>query len=65
MIPLKAALDGPVVNYLSFDVRPDNDTDTFVIEARYGPLRASAETKVPYLAPHDHDDKAKPAEKKP
>ena len=66
MIPMKASLDGPVVNYLSFDVRPENDTDTFTIEARYGTLRASAETKVPYLAPHEHGaDKAKPAEKKP
>jgi hypothetical protein len=64
-VPMKAALDGPVVNYLSFDVRPDNDTDTFTIEARYGQLRASAETKVPYLAPHEHDDKAKPEAKKP
>jgi hypothetical protein len=53
-IPMKAALDGPEVNYLAFDVRPDNDTDTFMIEARYGTLRASAETKVPYLAPHEH-----------
>lgn len=53
-IPMKAVLDGPVVNYLSFDLRPDNDTDTFVIEARYGPMRASAETKVPFLAPHEH-----------
>lgn len=53
-IPMKAVLDGPVVNYLSFDLRPDNDTDTFVIEARYGPMSASAETKVPFLAPHDH-----------
>src|SRR6185369_16404118 len=64
MIPLKAALDGPVVNYLSFDVRPENDTDTFTIEARYGTLRASAETKVPYLAPHEHGD-SKPEAKKP
>lgn len=53
-IPMKAALDGPLVNYLSFDLRPDNDTDTFVLEARYGPMRASAETKVPFLAPHEH-----------
>jgi hypothetical protein len=53
-IPMKAAMDGPVVNYLSFDVRPDNETDTFTIEARYGPMRAAAETKVPYLAPHEH-----------
>ena len=54
VIPLKAVLDGPVVNYLSFDVRPENETDTFMIEARYGPMRAAAETKVPFLAPHEH-----------
>lgn len=64
LIPMTAALDGPVVNYFSFDVRPNNETDTFMIEARYGPLRASAETKVPFLAPHDHSD-AKPETKKP
>lgn len=57
-IPLQFAADGPVVvNYLSFDVRPQNDTDTFMFEGRYGKLRASAEMKVPYLAPHGHDKK--------
>jgi hypothetical protein len=57
MIPMTSSLDGPPVNYLSFDVRPDNDTDTFTVEVRYGKLRTSAEMKVPYLAPHEHDAK--------
>jgi len=57
MIPMTSAMDGPAVNYLSFDVRPDNDTDTFTVEVRYGKLRTAAEMKVPYLAPHEHDDK--------
>ncbi|HEX8089332.1 MAG TPA: hypothetical protein VF762_10795 [Blastocatellia bacterium] len=57
MIPLQSAMDGPTVNYLSFDVRPDNDTDTLIFEARYGKLRASASATVPYLAPHEHGDK--------
>ncbi|HXG65806.1 MAG TPA: hypothetical protein VNO70_11925 [Blastocatellia bacterium] len=57
-IPLQFAADSPVVvNFLSFDVRPQNDTDTFVFEGRYGKLRASAEVKVPYLAPHEHGEK--------
>jgi len=65
-IDLQAATDGPVVNYLSFDVRPENATDTFVFEGRYGKLRTSAPLKVPYLAEqHDHADEQKPAEKKP
>ena len=53
VIPMTAAMDSPVVNYLSFDVRPDNDTDTFTVEVRYGKLRTTAEMKVPYLAPTD------------
>jgi opacity protein-like surface antigen len=57
MVPLQAAMDGPTVNYLSFDVRPDNETDTLILEARYGKLRASANATVPYLAPHEHTDK--------
>jgi opacity protein-like surface antigen len=64
MVPLQSALDGPTVNYLSLDVRPENDTDTLTLEARYGKLRASAEAKVPYLAPHEHGD-GKEAPKKP
>lgn len=57
MIPMTTAMDGPSVNFLSFDVRPENDTDTFTVEVRYGKLRTAAEMKVPYLAPHTHDDK--------
>jgi len=56
-IAMTSALDGPPVNYLSFDVRPENDTDTFTVEVRYGKLRTAAEVKVPYLAPHEHDKK--------
>lgn len=62
--PLQVAMDGPGVNFLSFDMRPENGTDGFTYEARYGKLRAWAEVKVPYLAPHDHNHD-KPAEKKP
>jgi len=57
MVPMQASMDGPTVNYLSFDVRPDNDTDALVFEARYGKLRAYADAKVPFLAPHDHPEK--------
>jgi len=53
-IPLQAAVDGPVVGYLSFDLRPTNDTDSFEFEGRYGKIRATAQVKVPYLAPHEH-----------
>ena len=62
-IPLKFAEDGPVVNYLSFDLRPENGAEMFTFEARYGKARVTADAKVPYLSPHEHD--AKPAEKKP
>ena len=62
--PLQMAMDGPSVNFLSLDIRPESGTDTFTYEARYGKLRAWAEVKVPYLAPHDHAAE-KPAEKKP
>ncbi|HXG93590.1 MAG TPA: hypothetical protein VNN73_14690 [Blastocatellia bacterium] len=58
-IPMQFAMDAPTANYLTFDLRPENDTDTFTLEARYGKARVSAEAKVPYLAPHEH-----PAEKK-
>ena len=54
MIPLQFAMDGPSANYLTFDFRPENDSDTFAIEARYGKARVSAEAKVPFLSPHDH-----------
>jgi hypothetical protein len=54
MIPMQFAMDGPLANYLTFDFRPENDSDTFAIEARYGKARVSAEAKVPFLSPHDH-----------
>jgi hypothetical protein len=63
-IPLQFSMDGPSANYLTFDFRPENDTDTFAIEARYGKARVTAEAKVPYLGAHEHDA-AKPAAKKP
>jgi hypothetical protein len=63
-VPLQFAMDAPVANYLTVDLRPENETDTFMFEVRYGKARVSAEAKVPYLAPHGHDG-AKPAEKKP
>ncbi len=49
-IPLQVATDGPLVNYLSFDLRPENATDTFMFEGRYGKIRTSAPVKVPYLS---------------
>jgi hypothetical protein len=58
-IPLQVVMDSPVVNYLTLDLRPEDDTDTFVFEARYGKLRAWAEVKVPYLAPHEHKQEKK------
>jgi len=62
-IPMKYAEDGPVVNFLSFDFRPENGVDVFTLEARYGKARVSGEAKVPYLAAHDHP--ADGAAKKP
>ena len=56
-IPLQTAADSPMVSYLSFDIRPASDTDTFVIEGRSGKFRSWAELKVPYLAAHEHADK--------
>jgi hypothetical protein len=56
-VPLQFAMDAPLANYLSFDFRPENETDTFMIEARYGKARVSAQAKVPALAPHGHDEK--------
>jgi hypothetical protein len=66
-IPLKTSADSPDVAYLSFDLRPTSDTDSFVLEGRSGKFRCSAEVKVPYLAPHEHpaDGTAKPSDKKP
>lgn len=63
-IPLQTTADSPDVTYLSFDLRPTSDTDSFVLEGRSGKFRCSAEVKVPYLAPHEHNE-AKPVEKKP
>jgi len=54
MIPLQTAADGPLVNFLSFDFRPTDKPDIFMVEGRGGKFRSSAEIKVPYLAPHDH-----------
>jgi len=61
MIDLTTANDGPLVDYLSFDLRPSatDKPDAFVLEGRGGKFRSSAEIKVPYLAEHDH-----PADKK-
>jgi hypothetical protein len=62
-IPLQMALDGPAsVNYFSIDVRPENGTDIFTLEARYGKLRTWGEVKVPYLS-GDHKHEAAPAKK--
>jgi hypothetical protein len=63
-IPFKTAADSPEVTYLSFDIRPTNSTDAFVLEARSGKFRCSADVTVPYLGQHD-DSSHKPAEKKP
>lgn len=54
LIPLQTEADSPMVTYLTFDLRPASDTDTFVIEGRSGKFRSFAEVKVPYLAPHEH-----------
>jgi hypothetical protein len=62
-IPLQTSADSPEVTYLSFDLRPTSDTDSFVFEGRSGKFRSWAEVKVPYLAPHEHSD-AKPGDKK-
>jgi hypothetical protein len=62
VIPLKMSLDGPMVNYFSIDVRPDNDTDALVVEARYGKLSTWAAGTVPYLKEHEHPEAA-PAKK--
>ena len=61
-IPLQTAGDGPLVNYLSFDFRPTDGPDVFLVEGRGGKFRSTAEIKVPFLAPHEHDAK-KPGEK--
>jgi hypothetical protein len=53
-IPLQTSADSPEVTYLSFDLRPTSDTDSFILEGRSGKFRTWAEVKVPYLAPHEH-----------
>jgi len=58
LIPLQTQADNPTVTYLTFDLRPMSETDTFVLEGRSGNFRCSAEVKVPYLAPHEHPDAA-------
>ncbi|MFY9609000.1 MAG: hypothetical protein WAU45_10360 [Blastocatellia bacterium] len=63
-IPFKTSADSPEVTYLSFDLRPTNGTDGFVLEARSGKFRCSADVTVPYLGQHDHGSQS-PAEKKP
>ncbi|MEK6302564.1 MAG: hypothetical protein AABO41_17775 [Acidobacteriota bacterium] len=62
-VPFKTSAGASEVAYLTFDLRPSSDTDSFVLEVRSGKFSCAAEVKVPYLAAHDHD--AKPAEKKP
>lgn len=52
-IPLKTTADGPEVAYLSLDLRPASDTDSFIFEGRSGKFSCVAEVKVPYLAPHE------------
>lgn len=66
-IPLKTTGDNSEVTYLSLDLRPSSDTDSFTFEGRSGKFSCVADVKVPYLAPHEHpaDGAAKPADKKP
>jgi hypothetical protein len=66
-IPLKTTADSSEVTYLSLDLRPTSDTDSFIFEGRSGKFSCVADVKVPYLAPHEHaaDGTAKPPEKKP
>jgi hypothetical protein len=53
-IPLTTASDNPMVSYLTFDLRPTDSPDTFILEGRSGKFRSSVEVKVPYLGSHDH-----------
>src|SRR5262249_25850732 len=64
-IPLQTTADNAEVTFLSFDVRPTSDTDSFVVEGRSGKFRSSAELKVPYLASHGHSEGAGHDAKKP
>jgi hypothetical protein len=45
-VPLQTQQDSPVVNYLTFDVRPA-DADSFVLEGRSGKFRSWANIKMP------------------
>lgn len=53
-VPLQTAADGPEVSYLTFDVRPTDKPDVFLIEGRSGKFRCMADVKVPFLAEHEH-----------
>ena len=64
-IPLTTASDGAMVNYLTFDIRPTDSPEAFLLEGRSGQFRSSVEMKVPYLSSHEHKDESKPAAKKP
>ncbi len=59
IIPLKTASDGPLVDFLAFDIRPSdpNKPDAFVVEGRGGKFRSWAELTVPALSPHEHEMK--------
>jgi len=59
IIPLKTSSDGPLVDFLSFDIRPASadKPDTFLLEGRGGKFRSVAELTVPALAPHEHETK--------
>src|SRR5215831_18792073 len=41
LIPLETQADNPMVTYLTFDLRPMSETDTFVIEGRSGKFRST------------------------
>lgn len=62
-IPFATAADNPLVHFLSFDVRPTEAQDKFLLEGRCGKFRSSVVMQVPYLGEHKHEDK--PTERKP
>jgi len=49
MVPLTTQQDGPMVNYLTFDVRPA-EGGGFIIEGRSGKFRSWAEIKLPAMS---------------
>ncbi|HYL99544.1 MAG TPA: hypothetical protein VEZ90_11370 [Blastocatellia bacterium] len=57
-IPLKTEADEPMVDYLTFDIRPSAG-DAFVIEGRCGKFRATADIKVPSLSASSGSGQAK------